>query len=201
MECDMQFIIGILIVVLLFMIGSTTQATKKAVKLGTTFSLNIFKRIITFFKNDITIKRLDEFKETYKEIKVIKKSKTNLKNASSINILALVLLLVSIALVILNLNTISGNFISNKLYELLNWMPGINNATDMNTMYTAIVFSALSFSLGQLYNRWKNTSDLRKQKRFEKAKKISLDTMTTKQLYEELVNKDKKSLERYKENR
>ena len=197
----MQFIIGILIVVLLFMIGSTTQATKKAVKLGTTFSLNIFKRIITFFKNDITIKRLDEFKETYKEIKVIKKSKTNLKNASSINILALVLLLVSIALVILNLNTISGNFISNKLYELLNWMPGINNATDMNTMYTAIVFSALSFSLGQLYNRWKNTSDLRKQKRFEKAKKISLDTMTTKQLYEELVNKDKKSLERYKENR
>lgn len=196
----MQYIIGIIVISIMFLVGSASQAYKKGIKLGTGATLNLIDIIIIKIKGGIPLKKANNFSDYYGDIKVIKKSKTNLKQQTSINIMATIILIICLLLIIINLEAVSGNIITKMLFDMLSWVPMIGSIENMNTAFTAVVFSALSFSLGQIYNTWKSTKELRAQKRLSKMKQKVFESYTSGEIYKELVNKDVESLKKYKEN-
>lgn len=66
----------------------------------------------------------------------------------------------------------------------------------MNTLYTATLFSALSFSATKLFQRWKETKGYRLEKKNRKLKLKASQLMTTQEL---LSIAKKKDLEKRKE--
>jgi hypothetical protein len=105
--------------VLLFLVsGRLFEAFKYLIKTicdGLLKLLNLFGVGINL--REKKIKTSKEFKNTFKDIKTVKKSKVNEKIKPSINIAALVILVVSITLIVINLEAVSGNCISIWLYE------------------------------------------------------------------------------------
>ena len=76
----------ILLICILFLFGHIIQALKKLIGLLT----NVFLKILSIFgfkikRKEKDIKMSDDFKNTYKEIKVVKLSKKNIKQQSSID--------------------------------------------------------------------------------------------------------------------
>ena len=72
----------------------------------------------------------------------------------------------------------------------------IKSATDMNTLYTATLFSAISFSLTKLVGRWKETKQQRIENKQAMLKLKAMKVMSSKEL---LDNAKKKDEEKYKE--
>lgn len=70
--------------------------------------------------------------------------------------------------------------------------------TDMNTFYTATLFSALSFSASRILNRWKATKENREQRRNNKLKEKALKLMSSKELLDNARKKDKENYEKAK---
>lgn len=76
----------LLLVLLFFFLGHITQAIKKLLGLITKLSLTILNFFgIKISKKQKSIKTSQEFKDTYKEIKRVKLSKSNMKLKSSID--------------------------------------------------------------------------------------------------------------------
>ncbi|WP_300924508.1 hypothetical protein [uncultured Clostridium sp.] len=107
-------LITVLCVVVFFLLGQITQAFKKLISLTTKLFLKILNLFgIRLYKREKHLKQSDQFKETYKDIKVVKLSKKNIKQKSSIDYVGLSILLIAIVLFVVNLDSISGNAISN----------------------------------------------------------------------------------------
>ena len=66
----------------------------------------------------------------------------------------------------------------------------------MNTLYTATLFSVLSFSASKLLQRWKETKQQRIENREAKIKKEAIELMDSKELVDEAKKKDKINLEK-----
>lgn len=186
-------VITILLATLFFLSGYIIQALKKLVGL----IVKLFLTILSFFgikfkTREKSLKMSDDFKNTYKEIKVVKLSNKNLKEKSSIDWLNLGLFCASLLLIVANLAVLSGNAISNWLYSLIQNIKIVKSATDMNTLYTATLFSALSFSATKLLQRWKETKQHRIEKKELKLKMRALELMDSKELLEQAKKKDEK---------
>ena len=107
-------IITLILVITFFLSGYITQGLKKLVKLLTKLILQILSFFgIKFSNKEKSLKMSQEFKNTYKEIKIVKISNKNIKDKSSIDYINLGLFLASLLLIILNLNVVTGNAISN----------------------------------------------------------------------------------------
>lgn len=193
-------IFSILLIILLFFLGHIVQALKKVFGLIT----KVLLKILNFFgikiqKKEKSLKLSKEFKETYKEIRVVKISKNNIKQKSSVDYIGLITLIIAGILVVVNLASVSGNAISNWIYSWSNGFFGfIKTATDMNVMYTAVLFSVLSFSVSRILNRWKETKQQRKEAKEAKIKKQAIELMSSKELVDEAKKKDDKKEEELK---
>lgn len=131
-----------------------------------------------------------QFKDTFKDIKVVKKSKQNNDLKSSINIFALILLILSITLIIGNLQVVSGNAISIWLYNN-NPVPGlIVSQRNMDMTFTAILFSIVTFAISKLINQWKDTKKYRKAKRDILRKEYALKNLSSRELLDAAKLKD-----------
>ena len=60
----------------------------------------------------------------------------------------------------------------------------------MNTLYTAAMFSTLSFAFSKIVNRWKETKLNREEKKKLKLKQKALELLTTKELLDNAKKKD-----------
>lgn len=192
-----QAILTVILVVLFFILGHFTQAIKKLLGFITKWIL----KFLSFFGLKISAREKsvevsEELKNTYKDIKIVKLSKKNIKQKSSIDYVNLVLFLITGLLVVLNLGSVSGNAISNWIYELVDGFGFIKSATDMNTLYTATLFSVISFSLTKLVGRWKETKQQRKENREALLKLRATKLMSSKELIEKAQEKDE---QKYKE--
>lgn len=192
-----QAILTVILVVLFFILGHFTQAIKKLLGFITKWIL----KFLSFFGLKISTREKsvevsEEFKNTYKDIKIVKLSKKNIKQKSSIDYVNLVLFLITGLLVVLNLGSVSGNAISNWIYELVDGFGFIKSAADMNTLYTATLFSVISFSLTKLMGRWKETKQQRKENREALLKLRATKLMSSKELIEKAQEKDE---QKYKE--
>lgn len=117
-----------------------------------------------------------EFKATFPDIKMVNKSTKNIRTKPSINLIALLLFIISLALIIINLDVISNNVVSKWLYNLhiedtrvVNVFL-ISSQKDMDIVFTAVMFSMVSFSTSKLINQWKETVKFRQAKKEMKLK-------------------------------
>ena len=60
----------------------------------------------------------------------------------------------------------------------------------MNTYYTAVLFSIMSFSISRIINRWKETKQQRIEAKNAKIKKLAIDLMDSKELVDQAKKKD-----------
>ena len=192
-----NLIVGILLAITFFFFGQITQALKKLVSLFTGLLCKFLNLIgIKIKKREPQVKVSEEFKKTYKGIKKVKLSRKNIKQSSSIDWVSLSILGVALILFFFNLGSITGNAIPNWLFKLIEKTGFVKTAIDMNTLYTATIFSVMSFAAGKILNRWKQTKQQRIEARQSKIKIEALSHMTSKELVEEAKKKDE---EKYKE--
>lgn len=182
-----DIIIGVAIAVALFLIGSINESWKKLTKVITTLFCKLFGLSEEQLRKEKTLKTSDNFRKYYGDIKKVKKSKENLKLIKSINVVSSIISLIILTLIIINL---SGNVISNWLYTWLYWISLIKGKVEMNTFFTAIMFSILSFSLSKVWSTWVSTKPLRKERKLQKAKKYVFRNTSSKDLVEEAKKKD-----------
>lgn len=190
-------IITSVLIILYILLGYIPQAFKKIISLITKGILNILQIFGLKLKNqEKELFCSDSFKKAYSEIKIVKWSNKNLKREISIDWLSIVAIIISVILVIVNLEMVSHNIVSNWFNYILSKI-GINlDITDINTFYTAFLFSVISFSLGRLWNRWKAGAEVRKQNKQLKLKQKVLKLMSTKELADAIKSKED---EKYKE--
>ena len=192
-----NLIVGILLAITFFFFGQITQALKKLVSLFTGLLCKFLNLIgIKIKKREPQVKVSEEFKKTYKGIKKVKLSRKNIKQSSSIDWVSLSILGVALILFFFNWGSMTGNAISNWLFKLIEKTGFVKTAIDMNTLYTATIFSVMSFAAGKILNRWKQTKQQRIEARQSKTKIEALSHMTSKELVEEAKKKDE---EKYKE--
>ena len=97
----------------------------------------------------------------------MKKSKQNNKIKPSINLIALSIFIISLLLIIINLDVVSGNIVSKWLYSLningtkIASLLLIGSQKDMDIVFTATIFSMVSFSASKLLSQWKETAKSR----------------------------------------
>ena len=190
-----SIITTIILVLVLFLLGNVIPALKKLFGLLT----KLFLKILSFFGIKIKTREQglrvsDEFKNTYEEIKIVKLSNKNTKQLSSINWTSFTILVIAGLLFLINMFT--NNAISNGLFNLIKNFKFIKTAEDMKVMYTATLFSAMSFALSGLMNRWKLTKQQRLENKQNKLKRAAIKLMSTKELLDEAKLKDE---EKYKE--
>ena len=184
-------IVTILLIILFFFLGHITQAFKKIISLFTNLCLkilNIFGIKIT--KKERKQKLSEDFKNAYKDIKTVKISRKNIKQKHSIDFLGLTVLIIATILVIVNLASVSGNAISDWIFSWIKDIKIIKTPEDMNTFYTAFLFSIISFSISKIINRWKETKQQRLEAKNEKLKKKAVELMSSKELVEQAKKKD-----------
>lgn len=184
-------IVTILLIILFFFLGHITQAFKKIISLFTNLCLKILNIFgIKIVKKERKQKLSDDFKNAYKDIKTVKISRKNIKQKHSIDFLGLTVLIIATILVIVNLASVSGNAISDWIFSWIEDIKIIKTPADMNTFYTAFLFSIISFSISRLISRWKETKQQRLEAKNEKLKKKAVELMSSKELVEQAKKKD-----------
>lgn len=186
-----QIVTTILLAFTLISFGQITQALKKLVGMITKTFLKLINALgIKIERKEQGVKVSQEFKDTYKDIRKVKLSKKNIKQKSSIDWKYFALLLVGLILVGVNFASISGNAISNWVFTIISWTKLVKTPTDMNTMYTAVMFSVISFSFSKLLTRWRETKQQRIESKQAKIKMEALGYMSSKELLDNAKKKD-----------
>lgn len=186
-----------LLIIVFILFGHIIQAIKKAISLLT----SLFLKILSIFgfklsKKEKHLKVSDEFKETFKEIKVVKLSKKNIKQKSSVDWYNFALLCVCATLFVVN--ALANKCISNWIFEWLPTFGLIKSAIDMNTMYTALLFSAMSFAATKVLARWKDTKQQRIENKQAKLKQEAISLMSSKELLDGARYKDQQNYNQLK---
>ena len=187
-----------LICALFFLLsGSLIQCLKRILYIIIALFLKFLSLLgIKINKFEGRVKISKEFKQAFPDIRIVKKSKQNLKTKPSINILFLILLIISLSLIIINLNIVSGNIVSKWIYSIyiadtqLVSLLFISSQKDMDIVFTAVVFSILSFSSSKLLSQWKETAKFRQAKKEMKLKQKAINLMTSKELLDAARDKD-----------
>lgn len=191
---------SLLFIILLFLSGKLFECVKYILKFVATVGLKLLNLIgIKVELKEPRIRTSRAFKKAFQEIKVVRKSKNNIKIKPSINISALVILICAIGLIILNLDVVSGNIVTNWLFEINPLSFLIATTEDMNVMFTAVMFSMVSFSLSKLLNQWKETKKYREAKKDIKLKNYVISKTSTKELLDSLKKRDQQKYEEVKE--
>ena len=170
-----------LLIIVFILFGHIIQAIKKAIGLITSTFLKILSIFgIRLRKKEKHLKVSDEFRQTYKEIKVVKLSKKNIKQQSSIDWVNFSLLVVCALLFVIN--ALTNKSISYCIFTCLPTFGFIKSAIDMNTMYTALLFSAMSFATTKVLTRWKETKQQRVENKEAKVRQKAITLMSSKEL-------------------
>ena len=186
-------------VLLLFFSGRIIESVRKFIQLIT----DAFLKIANFCgakisKTEKRIRVSKEFRNTFKDIQIVKKSKQNVKMKSSINLFALILFIASFLLIIINLQIVSGNVISKWLFEHNPVPKLIITQHNMDMFVTAILFSSITFALSTLINQWKETAEYRRARSDAKKKQKLLRTLSAKELLDAAKLHDNENYNRVK---
>ena len=188
----------LLLIIVLFATGKIFEAIKRFLVL----LLDIVFKILNLFGFQINVREpivrtSKVFNKTFKDIRVVKKSKHNNKITPSINIFALIIFVLSVFAVVSNL--MDNGWISAWLYNkrFLDFI--IKTQENMDTTFIAVMFSVMSFSLSKLIHQWKDTSKYRKAKKEMKQKNKVLSKMSSKELLDVAKQKDVLRVDELKE--
>lgn len=192
-----KLITSLLLITFLILTGQIIQGIKKLIKLFLPYIL----KLLRFFGIEIKdkteeVKVSQEFKETYKEIKIVKLSKKNNKQISCIDWNNVIIVIIVGLLILINMKFISNQAISNFLFSLIKWTKFIKSENDMSILYTSSLTSVLTFALGNIWSRWKNTKQQRIERKESRLREQAIKLMDSKYLLEQAK---KKNEQKYKE--
>lgn len=194
---------NIILIFTFFFSGYLIQALKKLLGILTKYLFKILSIFgIKIYRKEKTLIMSEDFKQTYGDIRIVKLSKKNIKNESSIDWINFAIFIVASLLYILNLKALTGNAISNFLFILIHdglHLKIISTAADANIMYTAVVFSVLSFSATKLWSRWRSTKQNRIERKQALLKEKAIALMDSKELLDNAKKKDKDKIESLKQ--
>lgn len=196
----MSSLLGTLCMIFLFFVtGQIIEGIKRLLM----FIVNSCLRILDLFgchirDNEYTLRVSRDFKNTFKDIRIVKKSKQNTKLKPSINLFALIMFLVTTTLIIIDLDVVSGGVITNWLYESTFFNKFVASRQSIEVTYVATMFSAMSFAASKLMSQWKETRDIRKTKRQIKARNKALAMSTSKELLDAAKLRDAERYEQLK---
>lgn len=184
-------------ILLLFISGRIFESLKRLIVLF----VNIWLKILNVFGIRINtkeqkIRTSKKFKSTFKDIRVVKRSKENKSIKPSVNKIALFMLLISLGIVIYNLKEVSGNAVSLWLFNNNPFPKFIPTQESMDVTLTAVLFSIMTFAISKIINQWKLTAKFRQTRRELTAKESVISKMSTKELLYAAKLKDE---ERYKQ--
>ena len=197
---------GILVTLCMIFLFFVTGQIIECIKRLLMFIVNCFLKLLDIFgchirSNEYRIRVSKDFKNTFKDIKIVKKSKQNARLESSINVVALVLFLVTVALIVINLKIVSGGIITNWLYSNTFVSTLVGSEQSVEVTYTAVLFSGMSFSLSKLVSQWKETAELRKTKKEIRTRKKAFQSATSKELLDAAKIRDLERYEQLKKNK
>ena len=190
-----ELIVGLFIAFSMFLAGFSLQTVKKLVKVIVAFICSLLNKIgikINYRERNLRVDKV-VFSD-YEEIKEVKRGALGMRKKRSVNVFALILVFIAATLIVLNLKVVSNNMITNWLSDLVAKMNINIGSIDMNTIYTAAVFSVLSFGLTKLLAQWRETSSIRKEKSHQRKKKKLLAEMTSEELITEAEKKDREKM-------
>lgn len=194
-------LLNILLIFTFFLSGYLVQGLKKLISVSTSWLLKLLNVLgIKLKAREESIETSNDFKNTYKEIRIVKLSKKNLKQQSSIDWINLGIFLFLGIVYIINLGAISGNIISNWIYLGVSKVPLLSSLVAdeiaMNTFFTAGIFSILTFSLTKVVGRWNATKQQRIEHKQAILKARAVQIMNSKELLDAAKDKDNENLER-----
>lgn len=185
-----------LLIILFFLLGYITQVFKAILGLITNIFLTLGRILgIKIHDKERTEKISNDFKIAYKDVRKVKLSRKNIKQKSSIDWINLSIFVITLIITIINLNVVSGSIITKWFYSLLG---ADTKILDISTVLTAIQFSILSFSLGKIISRWKETKQQRIESKELKIKQKALTLLNSKELLDNAKKKDEENYRRLK---
>lgn len=190
-------VVSFLMICLFLLSGKIVEGFKRLLTLVCDILLkilNLFGIQINTRERRIRTSRL--FRKTYKDIKIVKKSKENNKMKPSLNLFALITFIVSLTLIIVNLEAVSGNAISLAVYNSGIFSMFIKTQHSMDVTITAVLFSVVSFSLSKLISQWRETAPFRKTKKEMRLKRRAISLMSSKDLLDAAKELDQLNYDR-----
>ena len=182
-------------IIMFFVSGHIIEAIKRLVMLFTDLVLKIFNFFgLHVSRTERKLHMSKQFRQTYKEITVVRKSKENRKLQRSINITALITVILTLSLIVVN--SVWEGCITRCLWENTSVSKVIKSLDSLEITFTAVVFSCLSFGISKLITQWKTTSNYRRAKRQIRQKKELLYRMSSKELLDTLKEKDNQIYQR-----
>ena len=131
-------------------------------------------------------------------MKTVRKSKENSNFKPSINIGALLALILSIGVLIINLNQVSEGIITEYLYSI-SWVNSIiPSKQGVDAIVTSAMISSISFAISKLLSQWKETKKYRCLKRQLKLKKEAISILSSKELLDAAKRKDQENFNNLK---
>ena len=112
--------------------------------------------------------------------------------------LMIITTIVSLALIIANLKywtNGSTNIISDWIEQCLlsaNVSETLLNVVEISTVYTAVTFSFLSFGLSSILKSWKESRDLRRERKFRKQNDRVISRLSSSELTKRTIEKIEK---------
>lgn len=188
----MNILISLIMILIFFIQGRIFEVLKKIVSLFIKIVFNILKLLgIRVNGVESKLRTSKQFKENFKEIKLVKESKENIKLKHSISIPNVIIFGISLIAIIINLKY---GIITKWIYSLkwIQWI--LKSEQSVDTMITATAFSFISLSLSALLNQWKETSNYRQAKREIRNRNFILKSMKSKELLKLAKEKDQESL-------
>lgn len=196
-------ILNIIMIFTFFFSGYVVQGVKKFISVSTSWILKLLSLFgIKLNAREESVYLSEEFRNTYKGIRVVKLSKKNIKQESSIDWVNLGILVTFGIIYLINLKAISGNIITNWMYSWVSLIPLLGSFVAdelaMNTFFTAGVFSILTFSATKVVGRWKATKQQRIEHKQAIIKAKAIEAMSSKELLDAARDKDNSNEERLK---
>ena len=184
-----------ILIILFFLSGRIFEGIKRLLALILDIGLKILNLFgIQISRREIKLHTSRQFRNTFKDIKIVKKSRQNNKIKRSVNIFALIVLIITVAGVIINIS--SQGIISNFLFEHNPLPMLIQSQSNMEITFTALSFSIISFSISKLIAQWRATAEFRKAKRDIKLQGKILNKMSSKDLLDIAKQKDREAFNR-----
>lgn len=184
-----------ILIILFFLSGKIFESIKRLLALILDIGLKILNLFgIQISRREAKFHLSRKFRNTFKDIKTVKKSRQNNKIKPSINIFALIVLIITLSGVIFNIS--SQGTISNFLFEHNPLPMLIRSQSNMEITFTALSFSIISFSISKLVSQWRATYEFRKAKRDIKRQGKILDRMSSKDLLDIAKQKDREAFNR-----
>lgn len=192
-----ELLVGCLIALCFLFLGYISRALKKCISMLMKLIYLIADKLRIKVNQERKLKFTTNFYEQYDDIKIVTRSKLGMKKKNLYNPFMIIITIISLALIIANLKYWNGstNIVSSWIENVLismNVSKTLLNVVEVSTIYTAVTFSLLSFGLSSILKSWKESRDLRRERKIKKQNDRVISRLSSSELTKRTIEKIEK---------